>query len=174
MTKREVSEEFTTFLEREEAHYCIHAKAALKLSCVDFNVNDTSDSGDDGEDGEHFVDILSTTPLLAVAYTGSYGFISQQKQSGVLKFHCSQCTHKGCDHLSKFLEWCESNGLTEETVSSVFEEDNAYSSQSFRKIPYPLPDHLKVLHDVQESGKQQFPIDLIPPMQDSTCSHGNQ
>ncbi len=71
--------DFTTFIEREEAHYCIHAKAALKLSCKDFNVHDIPDIGE-LEDGEDFVDTLSTTPLLGVAYSGSYGFISQQKQ----------------------------------------------------------------------------------------------
>ena len=95
--------------------------------------------------------------------------MDSHKNTGKSKFKCS---HKGCNHLTTFLDWCATNGWTEEAVSDALDgEDDMHPSQSFRKIPYPLTDRLKCTHDSLESGKQHFPIRLLPPMESSTCKH---
>ncbi len=49
-----------------------------------------------------------------------------------------------------------------------------YSSLSKKKIPYPLPDGLKLLHDRHEKGQEEFPLQLIPQVEEGhVCTHGN-
>ena len=43
-----------------------------------------------------------------------------------------------------------------------------------QKDSIPLSEALRSMHDTLESGEQQFPLNLVPHMEDSTCIHGNR
>lgn len=162
MMSGEISEDITHFTKREEATYCLHAKAALKLSSEEFNIHSAH-----VDDINEFVDILSTTPLLAIACSdGSYGLISKRKHTGTHSFHCA--------HLTTFQQWYEENGLTEDTAPAALDEEVVHASQSFLRVPYPLPLSLKALYDELESGNQKFPTHLVPHLDGSVCKHGNK
>ena len=88
-----------------------------------------------------------------------------------------QCSFQGCQHLSTFTEWCTSQGLTEELAPQVVGSDDSASQTavSSKSIPYPLTEQLKSTHDQIEAGQIQFPLCLVPPLDDkAVCPHGNR
>ena len=175
-TSREVSEQLDDFHQREVGQYCIHLRTALKLDSTEFNVH--SISSDETIDSDPFVDILSTSPFLAAVYDGSsYGLVSCT-QAAARKFKCSHChSHPTCDHISFLQDWCDVNDLSDDLFPQVFhssQELEPYKSISYVRIPYPLPDDLKKVHDALESGEQRFPIHLIPNQNSGMCSHGHK
>ena len=168
----EISEDIDGFIKREQGLYCIHAKTALKLASDDFDPNSVPQN----DDVDTFVDLLSTTPFLAVAYNNSYGLISRQSVGNTTKVRCNRCTYQTCAHTKTFMEWCTTQGLTEEILPQILDEEDGetYPSVSHRSIPYPLSERLRSIHDTLESGERQSPLNLLPHMEDSTCIHGNR
>lgn len=172
VTSINVAENMDEFIAREQSMYCIHARTALKLTSDEFNPHSVPDTIDD----EPSVDLLSTSPFLAATFNETFGILSKQKVGSIIKFKCNKCQHPHCDHVTTFKEWCTAHGLTEEIMPQLLEveENDTYPAISKGRIPYPLPDQLKLLHDSIESGVQQFPVNMVPHMDDSTCPHGNR
>ena len=103
--------------------------------------------------------------------------VARVRYGSQVHFRCTSCSHhhRSCNHVSAFMEWAEAT----ETGSEVLLHDDSddthqtYTSVSQKKIPYPLPDRLKALHDQYESGLS-FPDHLVPPyVPDRRCVHGN-
>ena len=125
-----------------------------------------------------FVDILSISPFLAAVYNGTtHGLLLFTKVANAM-FKCSNCSfHPSCDHECFLQGWCDRNDLTD----SLFAQDThspqdlkTFRSISYCRIPYPLSDNVKEAHDALESGKEQFPVQLIPQLTSDTCIHGNK
>ena len=172
-TSREVSERLDSFLERERSHYCIHLRTAVKIASTEFDIH----SFPNEESPDPFVDILSTSPFLAAVYDGATHALISSTQSATNKYKCSNCTsHPSCDHMSFLQDWCDKNDLVECLFPQVQspQEPEIYKSISYCKIPYPLPEKLRQIHDALESGKEQFPVHLIPSPSTDTCTHGNK
>ena len=157
-----VQEELDEFIKREENNYCYHVKTLLKLSCAEFPV--TSEPPPDSD--EPTVDILSITPFRAAVYAeNSYGMVARVDCGSQVHFRCTSCStqSRSCNHVSAFLAWAEET----ETGSEVLLHDDSnddqqiHQSVSRRKIPYPLPDRLKALHNQYECG-HAFPDHLVP------------
>lgn len=151
-TSREITEELDDFQQREVGQYCIHLRTAVKLASTEFNVH--SVPSDETLDPDPFVDILSTSPLLAAVYDETtYGLISCT-QAAARKFKCSHChSHPTCDHISFLQDWCDLHDISDELFPQVFlsqQELEPYKSISHVRIPYPLPDNLKKVHDALE------------------------
>lgn len=166
---REISEDLDGFQKREESNYCIHLRTAYKLAGTEFDVH----SFPSEDISDPFVDILSTSLFLAAVYDGAtYGLISCT-QALTMRFKCSHCRpHQSCDHISLLQDWCNSNDISEALFPHVLQpaqEPSTHTSVSFRKIPYPRPDELKEVRDILESGKQQFPLHLVPQHISDTC-----
>ena len=144
VTSSEISENIDGFIKCEQALYCIHARTALKLASEEFDPNSVPEC-----DEESSVDLLSTSPFLAVAYNSSYGLISRQTVGSTIKFRCNRCTNARCAHITTFLEWCTTQGLTEEIIPQLLdaEDDESYPSVSYHSIPYPLSEQLRSKHD---------------------------
>lgn len=133
---------------------------------------------DETLDSDPFVDILSISPFLAAVYDGlTYGLVSCT-QAAARKFKCSHChSHPTCDHISFLQDWCDINNLSDDLFPQVFhssQELEPYKSISYIRIPYPLPDDLKKVHDALESGEQCYPMHLIPDHNSGMCSHGHK
>ena len=121
------------------------------------------------------VDILCPTFFVVAVFNGmNYGLIAQQKHGNATLFRCTMCGDATCSHLELFHEWCEENEVHDLEANST-EETPRYSAISNNKIPYPLPEALKLLHDGYECGKCQFPKNLVPKfVPELCCQHGNQ
>ena len=171
-TSSSISENMDEFIAREQTMYCLHARSALNLSCDEFNPHTVPNITDD----EPSVDLLSTAPFLAAVYNKTFGILSKQKVGSNIKLKCSKCQHPHCDHIMTFTEWCTEQGIAEEIIPQFLEvdENDSHPAISQHPIPYPLPDHLRQLHDAIESGVEQFPMNLVPRLDDSTCPHGNR
>ena len=51
-------------------------------------------------------------------------------------------------------------------------KEQTFDSVSYSAIPYPLPIHLRSLHNKHERGALEFPVDLIPPYSATLkCEH---
>ena len=137
----------------------------LKLNSDEFPVTKVSASGPD----EVIVDILSFTPFRAAVrvYDGSnYGMIGRVRYGSQVHFRCTSCSihSRSCDHVSTLLEWTEETEAGSQLLLQDHFDDGPemFHSISEKKIPYPLPDRLKSIHDQYESGLP-FPEFLIPP-----------
>ena len=70
--------------------------------------------------------------------------------------------------------WCESNDIHID-LENPFTHEPTYSCMSSVPIPYPLSTVLRDLHDKHETGKWEFPINLVPNFDDSLkCDHGHK
>ena len=139
---------------------------------------DEGELATEGDDGrklpETSVDFLSLDPLLVAVNDGSsFGLLGHKRTS---KLKCLICSSH-CDHLHYFHEWCEENNAPIELHQDLSSTGSAapdYSILSKRDIPYPLPEPLKLLHDRHERGQQEFPLQLIPHVEEGCmCTHGN-
>lgn len=130
----------------------------------------------DNDDIDTFVDLLSTNPFLAVAYNESYGLISWQSVGNATKVRCNRYAYQTCTHTTTFMEWCTTQGLTEEIIPQILDAEysETFTSVSHRRIPYPLSEALRSIHDTLESGEQRFSLNLVPHMEDYTCIHVNR
>lgn len=145
----------------------------LALNSSEFPGTDVSPPDPD----EVTVDILSITPFQVAVYDGtSYEMVVRVHYGSQVHFRCTSCsTHsRSCDHVSTFQEWTEETEAGSQLLIQDHDDSpEVYSSISKKKIPYPLPDGLKVLHDQYESGLP-FPEHLIPPYDPARrCVHGN-
>ena len=150
---------------QEKADYCVHTFAVDVLMEEDEDGNDENDSEE-----ELIVDILSLDPPLVAVYDGhSYGLVGYKRIS---KLQCLLCDHR-CHHVRHLKDWCNENDVHLDKEEPLMEEQS-FNSVSYRPIPYPLPLHLRNLHDKHERGGVEFPIELIPPY-DATlkCEHGH-
>ena len=172
-----IAEDFDEFVRRDQTLYCIHAATAFKLASSDFNPKSIPVHSITDDEHNVFVDLLSTSPFLAACYSGSFGLISRHKVGNSYKFICQQCSFQSCLHVSAFTEWCISHGLTEDLAPQVFgsDDNDSHTAVSSKSIPYPLTDQLKYKHDQIEAGEIQFPLCLVPAVDDgAVCSHGNR
>ena len=140
-TSREISEELDDFQQQEVRQYCIHLhiRIAVKLASTEINVH--SIPNDETLDPDPFVDILSTSPFLAVVYDGTtYGFISCT-QAAARKCKCSHCrSHPTCDHISFLKDWCD---ISDDLIPQVFllpQELETCKSISHVKTPHLQPE----------------------------------
>ena len=159
-------EEFEMIIKMEASEYCIHSQSIENL----FDVLDHSSDSDDTDNDEPVVDIISFTPLLISVFDGNaYGLVGHKRSK---KLYCLTCEYD-CHHVTQTQEWCSSNNVHLDLIEN-FSEESSYTSISYKPIPYPLPRHLRRLHDKHEMGKCEFPLQLIPSESDSsTCAHGN-
>ena len=162
------------FLKREESYYYIHLRTTIKLASTEFDMHSFSSD----ECPDPFVDILSTSPFLAAIYNRSTHGLISCTQSTTMKFKCCHCSsHPPCDHIALLQDWCDRNDLSGTVFPQAFPSAQTletFKSISYHKIPYPLSNHLKEIHDALESGKEQFPVHFIPALTSGTCTHGNK
>ena len=125
------------------------------------------------------IDILSIDPFLASVWNGeNYGVVKKFRLNQRVKCYCVICTSQHCNHTELFEEWTKENGteeiFTEEMCTENNNEETEITSISFNKIPYPLPENLRLLHNAYEAGTKTFPTNLVPAYDiQQTCTHGN-
>ena len=145
--------------------YCIHVQSLVSLL-----------SSGEICHTEPSVGILSTEPfLVSVYYCTNHGLIKCTRVCGITRYHCSTCPSSipNCNHLEVFKEWEAENYILEPEQASM-DEASKFPSISQHRIPYPLPEHLRRLHDVYEAGEQSLPNVLVPGYNpDQRCKHGN-
>ena len=135
---------------QEKADYCIHAYAADTLFEDDEEMDSDEDTSE--ENKEIIVDFLSLNPPLVAVFDGdAYGLVGCKRTS---KFQCLLCNHR-CQHVHLFNDWCSANDVHLDKEEPLREEQN-FTSVSSSPIPYPLPSHLRSLHDKHESGGLNF------------------
>ena len=142
---------------QEKDDYSFHAYTADIL----FEDGEEMESDKDTieEQDEMTVDFLSLNPPLVAVFDGeSYGLVGCKRTS---KFQCLLCDHH-CQHVRLFNDWCSANDVHLDKEEPVREEQS-FTSVSSSPIPYPLPSHLRSLHDKHESGSLEFPLQLVPP-----------
>jgi len=89
------------------------------------------------------------------------------------------CTSQHCDHIKLFEDWTKENnpeGFTEVFTEWNDKEPGIDSIKSITsiKIPYPLPENLRLLHNAYEASLKRFPTNLLPTYDTKyTCIHGN-
>ena len=117
------------------------------------------------------VDFLSLNPPLVAVFDGeSYGLVGCKRTS---KLQCLLCEHR-CHHVHQFNDWCNANDVHLDKEEPLREEQT-FDSVSFTPIPYPLSTHLRDLHDKHESGRHEYPLQLVPPYTATLmCKHGHQ
>ena len=150
---------------QETGEYCVHANA------VDILRKGEESDEDDGEDqADLTVDFLSLEPpLVAVFDGGAFGLVGFKRTT---KLQCLLCDHK-CQHVQLFGDWCKANDVHLDKDDPLKEEP-IFNSVSSLPIPYPLPTHLKSLHDQHERGSHEFPLQLVPHYTSTCkCEHGN-
>ena len=125
------------------------------------------------------IDILSIDPFLASVWNGeNYGVVKKFRINQRVKCYCVICTSQHCNHTELFEEWTKENGteeiFTEEICTENNNEETEITSISLNKIPYPLPENLRLLHNAYEAGTKTFPANLVPAYDiQQTCTHGN-
>ena len=122
------------------------------------------------ENEEMTVDFLSFHPPLVAVFDGNaYGLVGCKRTS---KFQCLLCDHR-CQHVHLFNDWCSANDVHLDKEEPLQEEQN-FISVSSSPIPYPLPSHLRSIHDKHESGSLEFSRQLIPSYcATQKCKHGH-
>ena len=187
-----IVEDVSTFLSREQQNYCIHAYAANIIISDNalFPTNDIDevehddDVNDDDNDDDACVEQLETNPLLAAVFDGcSYGIVGTEQYNRKRRLVCKSCsmTRAGsvtrCSHVDVYRGWCRTEGLELEYIVETDDQhiDPSFSCISHIKIPYPLPERLKVKHDRLNAGLLPFPANLVPevPADSPHCEHGN-
>jgi len=158
-------QEFDEMAKVEKSEYCIQSHSIAFI----FDAQDYPLDGDDIENDEIAVDIISLDPLLVSVFDGGvYGLVSHKRTK---KLYCLIC-EKQCHHVAQIQDWCSSNNV-HLYFEEHFIEESIFTSVSYKLIPYPLPKYLRLLHDRHEMGKHEFPLCLIPPVEESlTCVHG--
>jgi len=156
-------QEFDEMVTVERSEYCIHSHSIAFIF-------DSPDYGDNVENDEVAVDIISLDPLLVSVFDGGvYGLVSHKRTK---KLHCLICENQ-CHHVAQIQDWYSSNNVHLD-LEEHFTEESIFTSVSYKSIPYPLPKYLRLLHDRHEMGKYEFPLHLIPSVDESlTCVHGN-
>ena len=150
---------FTTNAEaivlHEKSEYCVHSYA------VDILVNEDDPQSNEGNVDEQdglVVDFLSLDPLLVAVFDGeTYGLVGHKRTS---KLQCLMCSHR-CHHVKLLSDWCRENDIHLDREDPLVEQ--TFKSVSYTSIPYPLPVHLRQLHDKHERGALEFPVNLTPP-----------
>ena len=72
-----------------------------------------------------------------------------------------------------FGDWCKVNDVHIDKDDPLKEEPS-FNSVSSLPIPYPLPTHLKSVHDQHERGGREFPLQLVPHYSSTRkCEHSN-
>ena len=95
-----------------------------------------------------------------------------------VKYYCIICANQSCDHIEIFMDWMKTIDTIEifHEVASLadFNKEEAAMCISHKKIPYPLPENLRLIHTAYEAGERQFPSALVPKFDATkTCKHGN-
>lgn len=152
----------------DNAEYCIHAYAIDTL-CTDDESMIRNEENKENQD-VLVIDFLTLEPSLVAVFDGdSYGLVGYKQTS---KLQCLLCDHK-CQHVRHFSEWCADNDVHLDKDEPLREEET-YTSVSSRPIHYPLPTHLRSLHDQHERGCYEFPLDLVPAYSNAQkCKHGH-
>ena len=82
------------------------------------------------------------------------------------------CDHR-CQHVQHLSDWCSANDVHLDKETPL-QDEQTFKSVSSYPIPYPLPTHLRYLHDKHERGDLEFPLQLVPPYSDAVkCKHGH-
>ena len=99
----------------------------------------------------------------------AFGLVGYKRTS---KLQCLLCDHK-CKHVQHFGDWCKVNDVHIDK-DDPSKEEPSFNSVSSLPIPYPLPTHLKSVHDQYERGGREFPLQLVPHYSSTRkCEHGN-
>ena len=122
------------------------------------------------------VGVLSTEPFLVGVYDGTkHRLIKCTGVCGITRYHCSTCpsSNPNYNHLEVFKEWEAEDSILKPEQASM-NEASKFPSISQHRIPYPLPEHLRRLHDVYEAWEQSLTNVLVPGYNpDQRCKHGN-
>lgn len=160
MTNKLILEECKTFVEREKDIYCIHSKTAEILEIHKGNFSDedldgTDHANVDEEDNlGNLIDQLSLDPLVVGVFDGtSYGVLSREERSQTGRLRCRSCktnVHM-CPHIRAYRGWCEEHDIEIEPVETT--GTGCFTDGiSFQKIPYPLPDDMKLFLTVMNAA----------------------
>ena len=186
-TNTRINEDWLNFLSREKDQYCHHAYAGEHLCKELVSPGTDEDTKDESSDLSEMIDQLSSEPLLVAVFDeDSYGIVGLDRYNTKQRLVCKTCcvrttaTITHCSHVDIYRDWCTTEGLEPELTATIDEGDTPgtpiqFTSMSYNRIPYPLPENLKQKHDDIAAGLLHFPEHLVPTVSDSRqhCSHKN-